>query len=104
MALVDEEVVGIAIWFLNYSTWTGTHGIYLEDLFVRPTQRGLGIGKELLLTLARTCSARGYQRLEWAVLDWNEPAIGFYKSLGAKPNDEWTVFRLAGDALTSASV
>ena len=104
VALVDGHIVGIAIWFLNFSTWTGSHGIYLEDLYVRPAQRGLGIGKELLATLARTCVSQGYQRLEWAVLDWNEPALGFYRALGAKANDEWTVFRLAGEALTKAGV
>jgi GNAT superfamily N-acetyltransferase len=94
------EPVGFALWFLNFSTWRGTHGIYLEDLYVRPSARGAGHGRALLTELARLCVARGYQRLEWAVLDWNEPAIGFYKSLGAVPQDEWTVYRLTDQALT----
>jgi GNAT superfamily N-acetyltransferase len=94
------DPAGFALWFLNFSTWRGTHGIYLEDLYVRPTARGAGHGKALLTELARLCVERGYQRLEWAVLDWNEPAIGFYKSLGALPQDEWTVYRLTDEALT----
>ncbi|KJK59810.1 GNAT family N-acetyltransferase [Saccharothrix sp. ST-888] len=93
------EPVGFALWFRNFSTWRGTHGIYLEDLYVRPTERGGGHGKALLTELARICVERGYSRLEWSVLDWNEPSIGFYKSLGAVPMDEWTVFRLTDDAL-----
>jgi GNAT superfamily N-acetyltransferase len=93
------EVVGCALWFLNFSTWHGTHGVYLEDLFVRPSARGHGLGRKLLTTLAEICVERGYRRLEWAVLDWNSPAIGFYESLGAEPMDEWTVYRLAGEAL-----
>ncbi|MGW5052925.1 N-acetyltransferase family protein [Actinokineospora sp. NPDC004072] len=101
VAEVDGEVVGFALWFLNFSTWRGTHGIYLEDLYVRPQHRGSGLGKALLTELARECVARGYQRLEWWVLDWNEPSIGFYKSLGAIPMDEWTVFRLTDDALAA---
>ncbi|WP_030784699.1 GNAT family N-acetyltransferase [Streptomyces sp. NRRL S-920] len=95
------EVVGFALWFLNFSTWRGVHGIYLEDLFVRPEARGGGHGKALLTELARICVERGYERLEWSVLDWNEPSINFYKSLGARPQDEWTVYRLTDDALTS---
>ncbi|WP_037572970.1 GNAT family N-acetyltransferase [Phaeacidiphilus oryzae] len=91
--------VGFALWFLNFSTWRGVHGVYLEDLFVRPEFRGGGHGKALLVELARICHERGYGRLEWSVLDWNEPSIGFYKSLGAVPMDEWTVFRLTDDAL-----
>jgi GNAT superfamily N-acetyltransferase len=101
-AHVAEEhggVVGMAIWFLNFSTWTGRHGIWLEDLFVRPEARGAGHGRGLLLTLARLAVASGYGRVEWSVLDWNEPAIGFYRSLGAEAQDEWTTFRLADDAL-----
>ncbi len=90
---------GVALWFLNTSTWTGTHGIYLEDLYVRPHLRGLGYGRRLLATLAGVCRTRGYARLEWWVLDWNEPALGFYGSIGAVPMDEWTVHRLTGDAL-----
>ncbi|MCT9080410.1 GNAT family N-acetyltransferase [Streptomyces fulvoviolaceus] len=97
------EVVGYAIWFLNFSTWRGVHGIYLEDLYVRPTARGAGHGKALLTELARICVARGYQRLEWSVLDWNTPAITFYESLGARPQDEWTVYRLTDEALVKVS-
>ncbi|GJF29890.1 N-acetyltransferase [Kitasatospora sp. NE20-6] len=93
------EPVGFALWFRNFSTWRGTHGIYLEDLYVRPSRRGGGHGKALLTELARICTERGYSRLEWSVLDWNEPSIGFYKSLGAVPMEEWTVFRLTDDAL-----
>ncbi|QKW21506.1 GNAT family N-acetyltransferase [Kitasatospora sp. NA04385] len=95
------EPVGFALWFRNFSTWRGTHGIYLEDLYVRPEKRGGGHGKALLTELARICVERGYQRLEWSVLDWNEPSIGFYKSLGAVPMDEWTVFRLTDGALAA---
>ncbi|MCX4746799.1 GNAT family N-acetyltransferase [Kitasatospora sp. NBC_01287] len=95
----SHRTVGFALWFRNFSTWTGTHGIYLEDLYVRPAERGGGHGKALLTELARIAVERGYGRLEWAVLDWNEPSIGFYKSLGAQPMDEWTTFRLAGEPL-----
>lgn len=95
----DGDVVGMAIWFVNYSTWTGRYGIYLEDLFVRPSARGLGAGRALVAELAAVAVARGYSRVEWAVLDWNEPAVGFYRHLGARPQDDWTVFRLAGDSL-----
>lgn len=95
----DGEPVGFALWFLNFSTWRGVHGIYLEDLYVRPDRRGGGHGKALLTELARICVERGYERLEWSVLDWNEPSIGFYRSLGALPQDEWTVFRLTDAAL-----
>lgn len=95
-------VVGMALWFLNYSTWEGTHGIWLEDLYVDPAVRGRGHGKALLLHLAGLAAARGYARMEWTVLDWNEPSIGFYRSLGAVPMDEWTTYRLAGDALIAA--
>ena len=91
--------VGFALWFLNFSTWTGAHGIYLEDLYVRPSARGAGHGKALLAQLARICVERGYSRLEWSVLDWNAPAIAVYRSQGAVPMDEWTVNRLTGDAL-----
>ncbi len=96
----DGDVVGLAIWFINYSTWTGRHGIYLEDLFVHPSARGLGAGRALLGELARVAVARGYSRVEWAVLNWNEPAIGFYRHLGAEAQDDWTVFRLSGDSLS----
>jgi GNAT superfamily N-acetyltransferase len=99
VALGGDEVVGFALWFLNFSTWNGVHGIYLEDLYVRPEHRGTGLGRALLAALAEVCVERGYSRLEWWVLDWNEPSIGFYKSLGAVPMDEWTVFRLAGEPL-----
>jgi GNAT superfamily N-acetyltransferase len=99
VAELDGEVVGMALWFLNFSTWRGTHGIYLEDLYVRPGHRGTGLGRELLRTLADLCVQRGYSRLEWAVLDWNTPSIDFYRAVGATPMDEWTVFRLTDDAL-----
>jgi GNAT superfamily N-acetyltransferase len=92
---------GFALWFLNTSTWTGTHGVYLEDLYVRPQLRGTGYGKRLLRTLAQICQDNGYRRLEWWVLDWNEPALGFYRSLAAVPMDEWTVHRVTGDALVA---
>ena len=95
------EPVGFSVWFLNFSTWRGVHGIYLEDLYVRPSARGGGHGKALLTELARICVERGYQRLEWSVLDWNRPSIGFYESLGARPQDEWTVYRLTDGALES---
>ncbi|MBC6462634.1 GNAT family N-acetyltransferase [Actinomadura sp. HBU206391] len=96
----EGEVVGFALWFLSYSTWLGRHGIYLEDLYVSPHARGHGYGKTLLAELAKIADERGYGRVEWSVLDWNAPAIGFYTSLGALPQDEWTVYRLTGDALT----
>ncbi|MCX4859258.1 GNAT family N-acetyltransferase [Streptomyces canus] len=96
-------VIGYAIWFLTFTTWRGVHGIYLEDLYVRPTARGGGHGKALLTALARICVERGYQRLEWSVLNWNTPAIDFYEALGARPQDEWTVYRLTDEALTKAS-
>ncbi|MGW6654169.1 GCN5 family acetyltransferase [Streptomyces sp. CB02130] len=95
------EVIGFALWFLNFSTWRGVHGIYLEDLYVRPERRGGGHGKALLAELARICVERGYERLEWSVLDWNAPSIAFYESLGARPQDEWTVYRLTDGALAS---
>ncbi|MGP3754096.1 GNAT family N-acetyltransferase [Streptomyces sp. IBSNAI001] len=95
----DREVVGFALWFLNFSTWRGVHGVYLEDLYVRPGRRGGGYGKALLRELARICVERGYGRLEWSVLNWNAPSIAFYESLGARPQDEWTVYRLTDGAL-----
>jgi GNAT superfamily N-acetyltransferase len=101
VAEVAGEVVGCAIWFLNFSTWRGVPGVYLEDLFVRPSHRGSGLGRALLAELAAICAERGYGRLEWQVLDWNEPSIGFYKSLGAVAMDEWTTYRLDGDALSA---
>jgi GNAT superfamily N-acetyltransferase len=97
----DSDVAGFAVWFLNYSTWTGTHGIFLEDLFVQPPFRGRGYGKALLVHLAQECVAKGYHRLKWSVLDWNQPSIDFYLSLGAEAMDEWTEFRLTGAALVN---
>jgi GNAT superfamily N-acetyltransferase len=97
----DGEVAGFAVWFVNFSTFSGRAGIYLEDLFVRPAQRGKGIGKALLAHLARECVANGWSRLQWSVLDWNTPSIEFYKSLGAVLMDEWTVCRVNGAALTA---
>ena len=99
----DDEgvVVGFAVWFLNYSTWTGHYGIYLEDLFVRPEFRGRGFGKALLAVLAKECISNGYTRLQWSALDWNTPAIDFYTSLGAEAMSEWTVYRLSGASLES---
>ncbi|MEU6283086.1 GNAT family N-acetyltransferase [Streptomyces sp. NPDC047028] len=96
---VTGEAAGFALWFLNFSTWRGVHGIYLEDLYVRPSARGGGHGRALLTELARICVERGYERLEWAVLNWNRPAIGFYEALGARPQDEWTVYRLTDGPL-----
>jgi GNAT superfamily N-acetyltransferase len=95
----EGRVAGFALWFLNYSTWLCRPGIYLEDLYVTPELRGHGLGKALLAELAALCVQRGYGRLEWWVLDWNEPALGFYRSLGATGMDEWTVHRLTGQAL-----
>ena len=96
---VDGQIAGMAIWFLNYSTWQARHGIYLEDLFIKPEYRGRGYGKALLKHLAKICDEKGYGRLQWWVLDWNSPAIEFYKSLGAEAMDEWTVYRTSGKAL-----
>ena len=101
VAEVDGEVVGMAVWFVTFSTWTGRNGIWLEDLFVRPEHRGSGLGRALLATLARVCVERGWRRLDWAVLDWNEPSIGFYRGLGAVPQDDWTTYRLTGAPLTT---
>jgi GNAT superfamily N-acetyltransferase len=95
----NSEAAGFALFFHNFSTFVGRPGIYLEDLFVKPEHRGKGYGKALLRRLAEIAVERECGRLEWAVLDWNEPAIGFYQSLGARPNSEWTVYRLAGEAL-----
>lgn len=99
----DGEVVGFAMWFLSFSTWRGVHGIYLEDLYVRPGVRGGGHGKALLTELARTCVERGYERLEWSVLKWNAPTIAFYEALGARPQEEWSVYRLTDAALHRAA-
>lgn len=101
VAEVDGEVVGFALWFLSFSTWRGVHGLYLEDLFVRPEHRGSGLGRALLAALARECVDHGYERFEWSVLNWNTPSIEFYRSVGAVPMDEWTRYRLADDALAA---
>ncbi|WP_210635173.1 GNAT family N-acetyltransferase [Streptomyces sp. GESEQ-13] len=93
------DVVGFALWFPRFSTWTGTRGMHLEDLYVRPHTRGAGHGKALLAALAAICRDQGFERFEWVVLDWNQPAIAFYKSLGAELLEEWTVCRLTGGAL-----
>ena len=93
------EVAGMAVWFVNFHTWTAQHSIWLDDLYVRERYRGLGYGRALLQHLAETCVERGYPRLDWWVLDWNEHAIGFYRSLGVVGMDEWTVQRLTGPAL-----
>ena len=95
----DNETTGFAVWHLNYSTWLGKHGIYLEDLYVDPKFRGQGHGKAFLQKLAQICIENGYKRLQWWVLDWNESAIDFYKSIGAQPMDQWTVFRVSGSSL-----
>ncbi|MDX6265591.1 MAG: hypothetical protein QOD70_331 [Frankiales bacterium] len=99
VAELDGEVVGFALWYRTFSTWTGRPGLWLEDLFVRPAARGTGLGKALLVTLARVCTEQGWTRFEWWVLDWNESAQGFYRSLGAHEEDGWTTWRLDGDAL-----
>ena len=94
-----DRLLGMAIWFRNFSTWTGRNGIYLEDLYVRPEGRGRGIGRALVGELATIARRSGYARVDWSVLDWNESALRFYRSLGAVPMDEWTGYRLSGDAL-----
>lgn len=101
LAFASDVPAGFALWFHSYSTFLARPGIYLEDLFVFPEFRGAGLGRMLLSSLARTAVARGYGRVEWAVLDWNEPSIGFYKSLGAVPMSDWTTFRLTGEALST---
>jgi GNAT superfamily N-acetyltransferase len=101
-AHVAEEggrILGMAIWVKNFSTWTGCHGIYLEDLFVLPEARGSGVGQELVAELAAIASRSGYRRIDWSVLTWNEPALRFYRALGAVPQDEWIGYRLSGDGL-----
>ncbi|TRO21878.1 GNAT family N-acetyltransferase [Ectopseudomonas mendocina] len=95
----DGQPIGYAVYFFNYSTWLGKHGLYLEDLYISPEARGLGAGKALLRHLAQLAVARGCGRFEWSVLDWNTPAIDFYESFGARPQSEWTTYRLAGQAL-----
>lgn len=99
LAFEDETAVGFAVFFHNFSTWLGRPGLYLEDLFVRPQDRGKGYGRALLIHLAKIARDRSCGRMEWAVLHWNEPAIQFYRKLGAKPMDEWTVFRLTRDGI-----
>jgi GNAT superfamily N-acetyltransferase len=99
LALENEEPVGFAVFFHNFSTWLGRPGLYLEDLFVRPEKRGKGYGRALLERLAQIAKGRGCGRMEWAVLDWNDPAIQFYRKLGAQPMDEWTVFRLTEEGI-----
>lgn len=99
LAFYNNEPAGFALYFQNYSTFAGKPGLYLEDLFVKPNLRSKGIGKALLVLLAKIAKERGYARFEWTVLDWNEPSINFYKSLGAKPMDEWTIFRVDGETL-----
>lgn len=101
VAELDGAVVGMALWFRTYSTWTGVPGIHLEDLFVDPAARGSGLGKALLAALARIALDRGYPRVEWVVLDWNTPSIEFYEAIGARPMQEWSTYRLTGDALES---
>jgi GNAT superfamily N-acetyltransferase len=99
MVEVQGAILGCAIWFLNFSTWQGKHGIYLEDLYIRPQYRGQGWGKKLLQHLAAKCVANNWGRFQWWVLDWNEPSIEFYTALGAVAMDEWTVYRVSGEAL-----
>ena len=99
LAELDGEVVGFALWYRSFSTWLGKPGLWLEDLYVRPEARGAGLGKALLVSLAQICVDEGWPRFEWWVLDWNEPAQGFYRSLGARPEDDWTVWRLDGEQL-----
>ncbi|PZR70437.1 MAG: GNAT family N-acetyltransferase, partial [Chthoniobacterales bacterium] len=99
LAFENGEAVGFAVYFYNFSTWLGRPGLYLEDLFVRPTARGKGYGRALLEELARIAQKRGCGRMEWAVLDWNQPAIEFYKKLGAEPMTDWTVFRLTQEGI-----
>ncbi len=99
LAAVPDQLVGFAVFFQNFSTWLGRPGLYLEDLFVRPALRGRGYGRALLTHLARIAQKRGCGRMEWAVLDWNEPAVQFYRKLGARPMNDWTVFRLTSDGI-----
>lgn len=101
LSYVDEQPVGFVLYFYNYSTFLGRGGIYIEDLFVKPDLRGLGIGKKILVHLAKICKEKNLPRLQWWVLDWNTDAIGFYEKIGAKPMDEWTVYRVTGKELIS---
>ena len=104
IARVNDEPVGYALFFPNFSTFLGKPGLYLEDLYVRPSARGLGVGRKLLEHLARIAVERGWGRFEWSVLDWNEPSIAFYKKMGARPMEEWTVFRLTGNSLKALAL
>lgn len=104
VAEAEGRVVGFALYFLNFSTWEGVHGIYLEDLYVRPEHRGAGLGRALLQSLATIAVHRGYARFEWWVLDWNTPAVEFYRAMGAVAMDAWTVYRLTGEALRRAAL
>jgi GNAT superfamily N-acetyltransferase len=97
----DGHLVGMAIWFLSFSTWTGRHGIALEDLFVRPEARGTGVGRQLVAELAAVAGRAGYRRIDWSVLTWNEQALRFYRSIGAVPQDEWVGYRLSGGPLAT---
>ena len=101
IAELNGEAAGLAVWFLNFSTFRGRHGIYLEDLFVRPAYRGKGLGKALMARLAARCVEEGYARFEWSVLDWNAPSIAFYRSIGADVLPNWKICRMSGEALTS---
>lgn len=101
VAELDGDVVGMAVWFLTFSTWEGAHGIWLEDFYVRESARGTGAGTALMRELARICRDRGYARMDWSVLDWNEPSIGFYRALGAEHMHEWHAYRLTGTALAA---
>ena len=96
VAEAGGRVIGIAVWFLTFSTWTGRHSLYLEDIFVEPDERARGVGRALVRRLAGRAAERGCARMDWSVLDWNEPAMAFYRSLGARPMDEWTTWRLDG--------
>ena len=98
-----DTIAGFALWFVTYSTWRGRHGIYLEDLYVRPEHRGQGYGRSLLTTIAGIAHERGYSRFEWSVLDWNAPSIAFYESMGAEPVPGWTKYRLSGSALEAVA-
>ena len=100
----DGQIVGIAVWFLTFSTWTGRNGIWLEDLFVVPEQRGKGYGLALLRALAAVAAERGYRRLEWSVLTWNAPSIALYDAVGGRPQDEWVTYRLTGEALDAFAI
>jgi GNAT superfamily N-acetyltransferase len=101
VAEADGHVIGMAVWFLTFSTWEGIHGIWLEDFYVREAARGTGAGVALMRELARICGERGYARMDWSVLDWNEPSIGFYRAVGAEHLQQWHAYRLTGSALAA---